>query len=200
MGNDNNDNNDNNDIDFILSILAKMNDSRDAVGKLLSEFDGTFRLKHDGSISFKYYKSGWGGGSRAKIKTYGLSKIGRTLSKAAKPISYTFSGYNVYNGYKNDGNQLGENCKEAISSEMGSIVGSNIGSKVGGLIGSLISPGIGTTVGKIAGAIIGGKIGENLASEARRQVKDSSWQYVTNKKKFDKKIILPYFNELLILI
>ena len=175
MGNDNNDNNDNNDSndkDFILSILGKINDSRDSVGKFFSGIDGSFRLKHGESL-FKYYKSGWGGGSRGKIKTYNVSKIGKTLSKGANKISYTISGCNVYNGYKNDGNQLGENCKEAISSEIGSFVGKKVGSKVGGYIGSLFMPGIGTVVGGIAGEIIGGIGGEIIASEARRFVKDS---------------------------
>ena len=165
-----------NDIDnsnnIFLFLFSKINDFRGDVGKGLSELKGTLRLTKGNIWSPKYYISGWRGGSRAKITTYNISKFGKNLSKASNPLSYVMSGYNIFNGFSEDGNQIGENCKETIYSEVGSYIGAEAGGKVGTYIGSLFMPGVGSAIGGIAGSIIGRIGGEFLASEARKYVKD----------------------------
>ena len=181
---------------IFLFLFSKINDIRGDVGKGLSKLKGSFRLVKDNCFSPKYYNSGWRGGSRAKITTYNTSKFWKNLSKASNPLSYVMSGFNIFNGFSEDGNQIGENCKETICSEIGSYIGAEAGGKAGTFIGSLFMPGVGSAIGGIAGSIIGRIGGEILTSQARKYVKD--WFILTcvaNNKKLDKKLILIYFNK-----
>ncbi|PTT24023.1 hypothetical protein DBR28_18655 [Chryseobacterium sp. HMWF028] len=66
---------------------------------------GSFRLTngaYNGSAwSPKYYSSAWRGGSRAKISTYNISRIGGILGKASFVAGLTMDGIGVYNYYNN---------------------------------------------------------------------------------------------------
>ena len=114
----------------------------------------------------KHYKSGWGGGSRAKIKTYNSVKVGGALSKVATPIGIGISAKNVYDAYKSDGNSIGNNTKKAVVSEAGSWAGGIGGAAYGAAIGSAFCPGItGAIIGGIAGGYGGGKGGEKIGEK-----------------------------------
>ncbi|WP_159479090.1 hypothetical protein [Chryseobacterium sp. 18068] len=79
-----------------------------ASGAALTEASrGSFRLTngaYNGSIfSPKYYQSAWTGGSRARITTYNISKIGSIAGKASFGAGVIMDGIGVYN-YKNNPN------------------------------------------------------------------------------------------------
>ena len=112
MGNDNNndydnDNDNDNDHGNWISDISKINDARGGAAHGFSKMGGSFRFTHKDTFSPKYYKSGWGGGSKAHIKTYTSANIGNTVSKAATPVGLAISGYNIYNGYKERWIQMG---------------------------------------------------------------------------------------------
>ena len=163
MGNDNsNDNESNNSNDNdrnLTSNISKINDARGGAAYGFSKIGGSFRFMHNNRFSPKYYKSGWGGGSRVHIKTYKSAKIGKVVSKAATPIGLVLSGYNIYKGYEEDGYQWGDNSKKATISEAGSWAGAEGGAMAGAAMGSACCPGVGTVVGGVIGGVIGGIAG-----------------------------------------
>ena len=62
----------------------------------LSETNTTVRFSKAGKFSFKFYRSGWKGGSRAKIKTYKIT----SLANNEKPIFWLgliVEGMGIYN-------------------------------------------------------------------------------------------------------
>jgi hypothetical protein len=70
----------------------------------VSEFNrATFRLTNGASsgnlFSPKYYSSGWGGGSRARIRTFKISNLAKTAGKASFGVSLLIDGYGVYKYY-----------------------------------------------------------------------------------------------------
>ena len=165
MGNENN--SDDIDHDWI-SRASTMNDIRSAAGTGFNKAGGSFRISHNGIFSPKYYKSGWGGGSRGNIKTYKSAKIGGAVSKFSTSVSLAFLGYNLYGAYKEDGNQWGNNCKITACSEAGSWAGADVGAAGGAALGSVCGPAgtvIGSVIGGIAGGIGGGKGGEAIGNK-----------------------------------
>ena len=151
------------------SDISKINDARSGAGTGFKKAGGTFRFTHNGSFSPKHYKNEWGGGSRAKIKTYKSVKLGGAVSKFATPVGVVLSGYNLYGAYKEDGNQWGNNCKKTTCSEVGSWAGAAGGAAAGAALGSACAPGVGTVIGGIiggvAGGIGGGKGGESIGDK-----------------------------------
>ena len=159
---------DENDHDW-ASNASTINDIRSAAGTGFNKAGGSFRLTHNGSFSPKYYKSGWGGGSRGNIKTYKSVKVGGAVSKFATPVGIAFSGYNLYGAYKEDGNQWGNNCKITACSEAGSWAGAAGGAASGAAIGSVCGP-PGTVVGGILGGIFGGFEGGKGGKEIGKKI------------------------------
>ena len=181
MGNENNNNSDNDsnsdkDNNWISGI-SKINDGRGGAVHGFSKLEGTFRFMHNSKFSPKYYKSGWGGGSRAHIKTYKSAKLENAFSKATTPIGMTISGYNIYNGYKKDGYQWGDNSNKAAISEIGSWAGAESGAFAGAAFGSACCPGVGTVLGGVIGGVAGG-IGGGKAG-------DYIWEKIFDKKKIE---------------
>ena len=112
--------------------------------KIISGIGGTVRFTKNGKISPKYYKSGWLGGSKAKIKTY---KIGKFVNIANKGLGYFSRIYNIGSSFVNDGPECGIKSliKESISFG-------------GSTLGSLAIPVVGGIIGEYLGDIIGGNI------------------------------------------
>ena len=124
----------------------------------MQESKASFRLtdgKKGNNISFKYYKSGWNGGSKAWINTYLNSKIGKKIKKYTVPIGLYFSYKNIEDGYKEDGKKIGENFIIALIEEISSWVGGGFGA----FIGTCFGP-IGTAIGAILGSFCCGAIGK----------------------------------------
>ena len=58
-----------------------INDFSTTTGDYLHGQKWTYNLKKGDKFSPKLYKSGWKGGTRAHIKTYEVSKLGKQISK-----------------------------------------------------------------------------------------------------------------------
>jgi LysM repeat protein len=67
-------------------------------GNLIGNSKGSFRITKNGTLSPKYYSSGWTGGSRARIVTYGMPKVGSRLSFGGSVVSTWMSYYALYMG------------------------------------------------------------------------------------------------------
>ena len=169
-----------------LKTINNVNDRIDDIGKIMEDVKGSFRItngkKNGDKFSFKYYKSGWKGGSRAMIKTYDVEKIGNNLRKIAKPIKSlkldkAIDKYldikEVVDAYKEDGNKFGTKtkmclCKKA-GEKTGAVVGAAIGTAILGPIGGIIGDFIGSTLG---GSIFE-KIGEFFCQNNNESVKNT---------------------------
>ena len=159
MGNDNN--------------CDSKNDGLGGALKGFNNIKGSYRITHNGKFSPKYYSSGWGGGSKARIKTHKLGNTLGAISKVTTVIGVGKTAYIFYAAYKNDGNEVGKNTKITATSEAGSWLGAFGGSSTGATIGSLCCPGVGTIAGGIIGGIAGGygggkgneKLGEKIFDE-----------------------------------
>ena len=129
------------------NILSGVEDG----AKKLSHNEGTIRFVKNGKISPKYYKNGWVGGSKAKIKTYKIGKFGKIANKGLKLFSIGTTIYNVGSSFVNDGVESGikTSVKELISFG-------------GSTLGSLAFPVVGSIIGGYIGDKIGEKIGEAL--------------------------------------
>ena len=138
--------------------------------------------KNGDKFSFKYYKSGWKGGSRAMIKTYDVEKIGNNLRKIAKPIKSlkldkAIDKYldikEVVDAYKEDGNKFGTKTKICLCKK----TGEKTGAVVGAAIGTAILGPIGGIIGNFIGSNLGGsifeKIGEFFCQNNNESVKNT---------------------------
>lgn len=65
----------------IDSLIEAVQDISGEIEDTKSTFRITNGAKNGNKISFKNYESGWTGGSRAKIKTYKIAPIAKTVSK-----------------------------------------------------------------------------------------------------------------------
>lgn len=79
-----------------------------ASGAGMAEMTSSFRVTNgaaNGSrFSPKYYPSGWSGGSKAKIKTFSVGKIGNALGWATLGIGVIMDGVGVYKYYHSGAN------------------------------------------------------------------------------------------------
>lgn len=121
-----------------FDIISDINDIVDYAADIMEDIKGSFRLtdgkKNGNNFSFKYYKSGWKGGSRAQIKTYNVEKIGNRIHMVTKPLSKFFSIKDNVNtiidvvddikdAYKEDGNNVGVKTKVKVSEKIGELIG-----------------------------------------------------------------------------
>jgi len=120
-----------------------------------------FRLRTFKTLfSPKIYMSKYAGGG-LNMKTYSLSSVktwGGVVSKSFTGLSIVTTGYNVYKGYKMDGNQCGYYCGLEISKGVGGMIGAYYGSAGGTAAGALITSGSGGW-GAVPGAFVGGGVG-----------------------------------------
>ena len=165
--------NENKEEDEYITI-ENINTVVDGIADGMKESKASFRLtdgKKGNKISFKYYKSGWNGGSKAGIKTYNISKIGEKIGKLTGVLGDFFTIKNIYDGYKEDGNKIGDNTKIALSEE----ISSSIGEAVCAGIGTLLFGPIGTVIGAIFGSFYFGKKGKEYCEkriEEQKQKKE----------------------------
>ena len=154
--------NENKEEDEYITI-ENINTVVDGIADGMKKSKASFRLtdgKKGNKISFKYYKSGWNGGSKAGINTYLNSKIGKKIKKYTVPIGLYFSYKNIEDGYKEDGKKIGENFIIAFCEEISSYVGGGIGA----FIGTCFGP-IGTAIGAILGSFCCGAIGKFICQK-----------------------------------
>ena len=126
---------------------------------------GSFRLTNGtyngNNFDPKYYSSNWKGGSRAKIKTYNVS---RTLGRASLGVTIVLStielgeGINKdYQTYQSEGYTNGRNTAVASAKVgVGIAAGWAAGAATGAAVGTFVPIPI---VGTVAGAVVGGFVG-----------------------------------------
>ncbi|MEG4074507.1 S8 family serine peptidase [Microcoleus sp. Pol14D5] len=112
-------------------------------------------------------------GTLAKNIAKGVGTAGKIL----RPIGFAMDAYRLYEAYKADGGQFGQNFQSTAGSVAGAWAGGvagawaggQAGAAIGGFIGSII-PGAGTAagvaVGGLIGAVVGGGIGAIVGSGA----------------------------------
>lgn len=83
-----------------------------------------------------------------------LTTIGRRITKFTGPVGKTLDGIAIYDGYKQDGNQIGYHTVRATADVAGGWAGAAAGLKIGASIGSVVGG-----AGAIPGALIGGAVG-----------------------------------------
>ena len=136
----------------------------------MQESKASFRLtdgKKGNNISFKYYKSGWNGGSKAGINTYKNSTIGKKIKRYTLWLGIFFSGKNFCVGCVEDGNKIGENAIIAACEE----VSSRAGGKLCAFIGTCLLGPIGTVIGSILGSFYFGKKGKEYCEKCIEEQK-----------------------------
>ena len=133
---------------------------------------GTFRLTNGayngGQFSLKHYPSNWGGGSVARITTYGMTGVGRKIARGSTVASFGVAAYDVANAYSQEG-EFGPQTYVATGRGLGSLAGAAAAAKGGALVGGSIGAmfgGVGAAPGAVVGAICAGIAGGLLGSEA----------------------------------
>ena len=144
-----------------------------ALGEGMENMKGTFRMtngRYNGNMpSFKYYESGWRGGSQAQITTYSVSKTGKNIEKFGMAGTVAFGGYEIYQGVQMDGGTYGYNAQHASAEVTGGAVGSWSGAIAGAAIGSAAGP-WGTVIGGIVGGVGVGWMGSYVGGRTHNMI------------------------------
>jgi hypothetical protein len=78
----------------VSSLLGWSNNLITTAAYSATEIGGSMRLTKGGNLSLKYYASAWTGGSRARITTYNLTKLGKGVGYGTSTLGF---GYGIYN-------------------------------------------------------------------------------------------------------
>ena len=148
----------------ILAIAAEINTITDCFGTSLKKNSGNTTLGSNGKLY--YHVAGQRGFyGNQYVSTVRLVHVGKVITKATGPVGIVLDGISIYDGYKQDRNQIGYNTVQAVADVAGGWAGAAAGLKIGTSIGSLFGgvgaiPGavIGSTVFGIIGAYGGGKL------------------------------------------
>lgn len=137
----------------MIDGLSQANTFADGVAEGMKTSKTSFRIKHGDNISPKNYSSGWGGGSRGKIKTYKYAKLGARIGKVTGPLGVGFVANDIRLGLEEDGYRPGKNTAKAFVRNGASYGMAFLGAKAGACFGP-----IGVGVGAVIGGLIGGLI------------------------------------------
>lgn len=84
--------------------------------------------------------------------------VGKVITKATGSVGKVLDGISIYDGYKQDRNQIGYNTVRAVADVAGGWAGAVAGLKIGTSIGSLFG-GVGAIPGAVIGSTVFGIIG-----------------------------------------
>ena len=84
-----------------MSDFGKANAIAGLMFSAMEYTPGSFRIAKGSALSLHYYASGWTGGSRARITTYNIGKIGKGLGVAGAILGTVVDGIGVYNWTQN---------------------------------------------------------------------------------------------------
>ena len=159
-----------------FKISSKLAGGINAVFEQMEMTPGSFRItdgkKNGNNFSLKYYESGWGGGSKAQIKTYNFEKIGKKFSWVTKPIDGIFNFKKNYDrvteikdAFKEDGNKIGVKTMIKTFEKVGEFTGEIICKSLFSPIGSFLLEDTfsccGSKIGKWFGKLLFEKNNEN---------------------------------------
>ena len=158
----------------IDSLIEAVQDISGEIEDTKSTFRITNGAKNGNKISFKKYESGWTGGSRAKIKTYKIAPIAKTVSKLFLGVDILRSLKELKEGYDKKNSFQSKEFYGAVGSVAGSWASAEAGAILGAKVGSLFSPGVGTIIGAVLGGVsglIGGsKVGNWIGEKIFKRV------------------------------
>jgi RHS repeat-associated protein len=156
----------------IKGYVSSSSDALSGLGVGLIEQGGSMRITNGAyngnSVSFRYYESGWKGGSRAKISTYQLGTTGRLVSRVGTAGTLAIGAYDIgINAYHEGG--FGTYTQQATGRFTGSLLGATAGAKAGAAVGAWFY-GWGAIPGGIIGGIIGGYGGSKAGEGTVKQI------------------------------
>jgi RHS repeat-associated protein len=167
---------------FFSGGLSKVEDAFSESVDVLDNI-GTSLKKNGGNSSFgsngKFYwhaagETGFYGNQY--VSTVKLTQVGRAITKVTGPVGKVFDGIQIYNGYKQDGNQIGYHTVRATADFAGGWAGAAAGLELGTSIGCLFGG-----VGAIPGAIIGGAVGGIIGAYGGGRLATSSVDMIYGK-------------------
>ena len=141
----------------ILAIAAEINTITDCFGTSLKKNSGNTTLGSNGKLY--YHVAGQRGFyGNQYVSTVRLVHVGKVITKATGSVGKVLDGISIYDGYKQDRNQIGYNTVRAVADVAGGWAGAVAGLKIGTSIGSLFG-GVGAIPGAIIGSTVFGIIG-----------------------------------------
>ena len=141
----------------VLGVAVGMNTILDGIGTSMKKSSGN--SSWGSNRSFYWHAAG----QRAfygnqYVRTIRLTQIGKGITKVTGPVGTALSGYEIYSGYKLDGEQVGYNTVRATADVAGGAAGTMLGAKAGAAVGVWFG-GVGVVPGTIIGGAIGGVVG-----------------------------------------
>ena len=146
--------------DFV-GVGGGINTALHNVGKSLEKNAGNSTVGNNGK-AYWHAKGERGFYGNQHVKTIKLTKVGNMVTKVTGPVGHMLNGFNIYNGYLQDGRQFGYNTALAVGSFVGGWIGASVGLRAGSLAG--------VTVGGVPGAIIGGATGGTAGAFAGSEI------------------------------
>ena len=141
----------------ILAIAAEINTITDCFGTSLKKNSGNTTLGSNGKLY--YHVAGQRGFyGNQYVSTVRLVHVGKVITKATGSVGKVLDGISIYDGYKQDRNQIGYNTVRAVADVAGGWAGAVAGLKIGTSIGSLFG-GVGAIPGAVIGSTVFGIIG-----------------------------------------
>ena len=141
----------------ILAIAAEINTITDCFGTSLKKNSGNTTLGSNGKLY--YHVAGQRGFyGNQYVSTVRLVHVGKVITKATGSVGKVLDGISIYDGYKQDRNQIGYNTVRAVADVAGGWAGAVAGLKIGASIGSLFG-GVGAIPGAVIGSTVFGIIG-----------------------------------------
>lgn len=141
----------------LLDVVAGTNTVLNGIGASLKRHGGNSTIGSNGKV---YWHGGVQRGfyGNQHVSTMRLTSVGRAITKHTGPIGWGITGYEIYDGFAQDGLAVGYNTVHASASAVGGWTGGWAGLEAGAMIGGSIGVSFGG-VGAVPGAVIGGIIG-----------------------------------------
>lgn len=141
----------------ILAIAAEINTITDCFGTFLKKNSGNTTLGSNGKLYYHVAGQRDFYGNQY-VSTVRLVHVGKVITKATGSVGKVLDGISIYDGYKQDRNQIGYNTVRAVADVAGGWAGAVAGLKIGTSIGSLFG-GVGAIPGAVIGSTVFGIIG-----------------------------------------
>ena len=121
----------------LLDVVAGTNTVLNGIGASLKSHGGNSTIGSNGKVYWH------GGGQRGfyenqYVSTTRLTSVGRAITKHTGPIGWGITGYEIYDGFAQDGLAVGYNTVRASASAVGGWTGGWAGLEAGAMIGGSI--------------------------------------------------------------
>ena len=141
----------------ILAIAAEINTITDCFGTSLKKNSGNTTLGSNGKLYYHVAGQRDFYGNQY-VSTVRLVHVGKVITKATGSVGKVLDGISIYDGYKQDRNQIGYKTVRAVADVAGGWAGAVAGLKIGTSIGSLFG-GVGAIPEAVIDSTVFGIIG-----------------------------------------